>query len=87
MRTPRGAPDEEGGADMTTSTADQDTGQRLRELDERTSAAWRDYRSSLAELAGPEYETAEQISWERLQAELHELAGERERVAAGAAPS
>jgi hypothetical protein len=72
---------------MTASTADQETGQRLRELDERMSAAWKDYRSSLADLSGPEYETAELVSWERLQQALHELAGERERVAAEAPPS
>jgi hypothetical protein len=71
---------------MATSTADQETGQRLRELDERTSAAWKDYRSSLAELSGPEYEAAELISWERLQQSLQELAGERERVAGGVTP-
>jgi hypothetical protein len=71
---------------MTASTADQETGQRLRELDERTHAAWKDYRSGLTELSGPEYEAAELISWERLQQALHELADERERVAAGAAP-
>jgi hypothetical protein len=71
---------------MTTSTADQNTGQRLRELDERASAAWRDYRTGLAELSGSEYEAAEPISWDRLQQELHELAGERERVAAEASP-
>jgi hypothetical protein len=65
---------------MTTSTADQDTGRRLRELDQRTDAAWKDYRSSLAELSGPAYEAAEAISWERLQRALHELADERERV-------
>ncbi len=72
---------------MTTSTADQETGQRLRELDERTTAAWKDYRGSLSELSGPEYEAAELISWERLQQALHELAGERERVAAGPSTS
>jgi hypothetical protein len=72
---------------MTASTADQDTGQRLRELDQRTSAAWKDYRSSLAELSGPEYEAAELISWERLQLALHELADERERVASTASPA
>jgi hypothetical protein len=72
---------------MTTSTADRNTGQRLRELDERTSAAWRGYRSSLVELSGPEYEVAEPISWDRLQAELQELADERERLAAAAPAS
>jgi hypothetical protein len=65
---------------MTAFTADHDTGQRLRELDELTRTAWEDYRSSLGELAGAAYEEAETASWDRLQQTLHELADERERV-------
>jgi hypothetical protein len=65
---------------MTASTTDHDTGQRLRELDERTRTAWQDYRISLGELAGAAYEEAETVSWDRLQQTLHELADERDRV-------
>lgn len=70
---------------MTTFAADHDTGRQLRELDDRTRTAWEDYRSSISELAGPEYEDAELISWERLQHELHELDAERQRLV-GVAP-
>lgn len=70
---------------MTTFAADHDTDRQLRELEGRTRTAWEDYRSSISELAGPEYEDAELISWERLQHELHELANERERVVGAAA--
>ena len=65
---------------MTTFATHPDA-DRLRELDKRTRTAWEDYRSSIRELAGSEYEEAELISWERLQRSLEELAGERERVA------
>lgn len=70
---------------MTTFAADHDTDRQLRELDDRTRTAWEDYRSSISELAGPEYEDAELISWERLQHELHELAAERQRLVGAAA--
>ena len=65
---------------MTTSAADRDSGRELRELEERTRTAWEDYRSSISELAGSEYDEVESISWDRLQRELHELADERERL-------
>lgn len=65
---------------MTTFATDQDVERQLRELDVRTRTAWEEYRSSIAELAGHEYEEAELLSWERLQLALHELADERERV-------
>jgi hypothetical protein len=68
---------------MTTFAADHETSRALRELDERTRDAWEGYRSSLDALAGDEYETAELVSWERLQQALQELADERERVVAG----
>lgn len=68
---------------MTTFAADHDTSRALEELDERTRDAWHDYRASLTELAGTEYEAAELVSWERLQHALQELADERERVVAG----
>lgn len=70
---------------MTTFAADHDTDRQLRELDVRTRTAWEDYRSSISELAGPEYEDAELISWERLQHELHELSAERQRLVGAAA--
>ena len=66
---------------MTTSAADQGTGQQLRELDERTRSAWEDYRISISALEGGEYEEIEPDAWERLQRELHDLADERERLA------
>ncbi|HYV16377.1 MAG TPA: hypothetical protein VE972_10190 [Conexibacter sp.] len=65
---------------MTTSAADQGTGQQLRELDERTRTAWEDYRISISALEGGEYEQIEPDAWEQLQRELHELADERERL-------
>jgi signal transduction histidine kinase len=65
---------------MTTFAADHDTDRQLRELDDRTRTAWQDYRSSITELAGVEYEDAELISWERLQHALHDVAEERQRL-------
>jgi hypothetical protein len=47
--------------------------------------AWEDYRVSTSELAGPDYEEAELVSWERLQRALGELADERERLAGATA--
>jgi signal transduction histidine kinase len=67
---------------MTTFAADHDTSKALRELEERTRDAWQDYRVSLTELSGAEYEAAELVSWGRLQQALQELADERERVVA-----
>lgn len=68
---------------MTTFAADHDTSRVLQELNDRTREAWEDYRISLTELGGEEYEAAELVSWERLQQALQELADERERVVAG----
>jgi len=65
---------------MTTFAADHDTDRQLRELDDRTRTAWEDYRSSISELAGVEYEDAELISWERLQHALDDVAAERQRL-------
>lgn len=65
---------------MTTFAADHDTERQLRELDERTRTAWEDYRSSISQLSGDEYEETELVSWERLQEALHRVADERERV-------
>jgi hypothetical protein len=68
---------------MTTFAADHDTSRALEELDARMREAWEDYRISLTELGGDQYEAAELVSWERLQQALQELADERERVVAG----
>jgi hypothetical protein len=56
---------------------EQDHRARLDELDERTRSAWSAYSDSLRSLQGREYEEAEHESWERLQAELRDLDGER----------
>jgi hypothetical protein len=73
---------------MTTFAADHDTSRQLEQLDERTRTAWEEYRASTSQLAGPDYEEAELLSWERLRRELEELADERERlVGAVGAPS
>lgn len=73
---------------MTTFAADHGTSRQLEQLDERTRTAWEDYRTSTSQLAGPDYEEAELVSWERLQRALDELADERERLAGAAhAPS
>ncbi len=69
---------------MTTFAADHDTSRQLEQLDERMRTAWEDYRASTSELAGPDYEEAELVSWERLQRALTEVADERERLVAGA---
>lgn len=65
---------------MTTFAADHDTDRQLRELDDRMRMAWDDYRSSISELAGVEYEDTELISWERLQHALSDVADERQRL-------
>ena len=65
---------------MTTFAADHDTSRQLEQLDERTRTAWEDYRSSISELAGSDYEEAELVSWDRLQRALNEVADERERL-------
>ena len=70
---------------MTTFAADHDTGRQLEQLDERKRTAWETYRASTSELAGPDYEEAELVSWERLQRALDELADERERLVGAAA--
>jgi hypothetical protein len=70
---------------MTTFAADHDTSRQLEQLDERTRTAWEDYRTSTSQLAGPDYEEAELVSWDRLQRALDELADERGRLAGAAA--
>jgi hypothetical protein len=53
----------------------------IAEIDERTREAWGLYSESLRDLQGRDYEEAERESWDRLQRELEELAGERALVA------
>ena len=65
---------------MTTFAADHETSRQLEQLEQRKRTAWADYRSSTSDLAGPDYEEAELVSWERLQQALTELADERERL-------
>jgi hypothetical protein len=55
--------------------------QMLAEIDGRTREAWSLYSDSLRDLEGRDYEEAERESWDRLQKELEELAGERALVA------
>jgi hypothetical protein len=66
---------------MTTFAADQESDRLLQELDERTREAWQEYRGSLSDLSGAEYEETETHSWERLQHALQELADERDLLA------
>ncbi len=42
--------------------------------DDRRIEAWTRYRASLGDLAGRDYEEAEQISWAELQRELDAIA-------------
>ena len=57
---------------MTTITPD-----RLEELAELERNAWTEYRESLRDLEGRDYELAEASSWEDLQELLTEVAAER----------
>jgi len=63
---------------MTTTT----TTDRLEELDDLERLAWSAYRESLRDLAGRDYDTAEQVSWEELQGTLAEVQTERAALAA-----
>jgi hypothetical protein len=56
---------------------------KLAELDLLAQEAWLDYRETLRELEGREYEEEEDRSWLRLQDRLRELDGERALLAAG----
>jgi len=58
---------------MTTITPD-----RLEELAELEREAWIEYRESLRDLQGREYDEAESASWDELQRILAEVAAERE---------
>lgn len=65
---------------MTTFAAGQDLQDRLEELEESERHAWREYRDSLRDLAGRDYEDAEDASWDRLQDQLRAVADERAEV-------
>jgi len=54
-----------------------DDAEKLQALNDETRRAWSAYSERLSELAGEEYERAEDESWERLQRELLRL--ERQR--------
>jgi hypothetical protein len=53
---------------MTSSATRQDTDHSIAERE-----AWDEYRDSLRDLEGQDYEEAERASWERLQRALLEL--------------
>lgn len=64
---------------MTTYISDQHA-RRLAEIESRTREAWTDYSDELRELAGKDYEEAEDESWARLQTRLKQLDAERQLV-------
>lgn len=57
----------------------------LTDLDQRTTAAWAAYRDATADLAPGDYDTAEELAWASLQADLRGIEAERGTAAAGAA--
>jgi hypothetical protein len=67
---------------MTTITPN-----RLDELAEIERDAWSDYRESLRDLEGRDYEIAEAASWDDLQKTLGEVAAERSELTADAEPA
>jgi hypothetical protein len=67
---------------MTTITPN-----RLEELAELEREAWSDYRESLRDLEGRDYEIAESASWEDLQRTLGEVAAERAELVPEAPPA
>jgi hypothetical protein len=64
---------------MTTYISDQQA-RRLADIESRTRQAWADYTSELRELAGRDYEEAEDKAWARLQKRLKQLDDERSLV-------
>ena len=64
---------------MTTYISDQQA-RRLADIESRTRQAWADYTGELRELAGRDYEEAEERSWVRLQKKLRQLEDERSLV-------
>ncbi len=51
------------------------------ELEERTRDAWRRYSEDLRDRTGRDYEDAEHEAWDRLQAELADIAAEAAELA------
>jgi hypothetical protein len=72
---------------MTTFAPNPTQEDRLRELDQRKQRAWAQYRKTLHELTGKEYEEAEHRCWERLQRKLGGLERERAELLEGERPS
>jgi hypothetical protein len=62
---------------MTTITPD-----KLSELAELEREAWSEYRESLRDLEGRDYEAAEAASWDALQGSLAEVEAERTALSA-----
>jgi hypothetical protein len=62
---------------MTTITPD-----RLEELAELEREAWSEYRESLRDLQGRDYEETEATSWDDLQRTLSEVSAERDGLEA-----
>ncbi len=62
------------------------TPSRLEALAELERDAWSDYRECLRDLAGREYEVAEDVSWDELQRALAEVAAERAELLADSEP-
>jgi hypothetical protein len=60
---------------------------RLEELAELEREAWSEYRESLRDLEGRDYEIAEASSWEDLQKTLAEVTAERSELVADAEPA
>jgi len=65
---------------MSTSAPDQDTTDRLAELDVQVREAWTDYKDGLGKLDGTDYTDAEPESWDRLQETLRAIETDRARV-------
>ena len=61
--------------------SDRDSSHQQSEFEDRTRRAWVQYRDSLKDLTGSDYEEAEDRSWERLQRRLAELEGQRAATA------
>ena len=68
---------------MPTFTPNRIQARKLKELDERTARAWGAYRDSLRDLAGRDYDDAEDRSWERLQRKLRRLEQRRAELSDG----
>lgn len=67
---------------MTTTAHDTE---KLRQLDDGARRAWMAYNERLRELAGEDYERAEDESWAELQSELRRLERRRKLLTRAAA--